>query len=438
MNRRFSRAVYSIEKKRRNILWKFLMRAFLLVFFGMTLFSSCRLTFAESTLTPEQEEALKKEQEKKKDEYDVIGDRIKTLEKIVNLKEKEESGLLEDARKFHMQSTALEGNITSNERKLADLGQAIETLESTIGEKERTISLQREILSRLLRLYYEKSDQAEFSPLIFLSSPQSVSDVGSDRDAFFSMGNGIQDALAGIIGIRDSLRRDRDLAGKKKVEIESVKLRLEQQNAYLESSQRKKEALAAAVAAEQDKYDTIISNLERQRKEIEDEIEQLDAVRAGKIDLNSIPSFSSGILGYPVKDHRKSQGYGKTTFTRWYTFHNGIDFADAIGTPILSAEKGKVVATGDNGKYAYGKWVAIEHENGLTTLYGHLSKQIAKKGERVDRGEKIGLMGSTGYSTGPHVHFSVFSSDSFEIVESKKVKGLMIPTGAHINPAKYL
>ena len=217
-----------------------------------------------------------------------------------------------------------------------------------------------------------------------------------------------------------------------------MKLRLEQQNSYLESAKRKKESLAATAAAEQTKYEAVISDLEKQRKAIEDEIEELDAARAGKIDLNSIPGFGSGVLGYPVKDPRVSQKYGKTTFTRWYTFHNGVDFADDTGTPILSAEDGKVVATGDNGKYAYGKWIAIEHKNGLTTLYGHMSKQLVSKGKSVKRGDKIGLMGSTGYSTGPHLHFSVFSNDSFEVVESKKIKNLMIPTGAHINPTKYL
>ena len=231
---------------------------------------------------------------------------------------------------------------------------------------------------------------------------------------------------------------EHELASEKKVQIASVKFQLEQQNAYLENSRRNKETLAAQAAADQEKYSNIVSDLEKQRKAIEDEIEQLDAARAGKIDLSSIPNFSSGVLGYPVKNPRISQKYGKTTFTKWYTFHNGMDFADAVGTPILAAEDGKVVGMGDEGKYAYGKWVAVEHDNGLTTLYGHMSKQLVKNGEKVDRGEKIGLMGATGYATGPHVHFGVYTSESFEIVKSSSIKGLLIPTGAHINPAKYL
>lgn len=389
-------------------------------------------------LTQDQKDALDKKSDQLDDKYDFLGDKIKTLKKVVTLKEKEEAQLVTEAKRLDAQSNALEGNITDNERKLANLGQEIESLESRIGEKEKMIVSQKRLLTDILRSYYESQTQSGIPPSFLLASSEETEDVFFSRDRFFEIGVGIRGTLSGVVGLRDTLFREQDLAREKKVEIESVKLRLEQQNSYLEGAKRKKETLAAQASAEQTKYEAVISDLEKQRKAIEDEIEELDAARAGKIDLSSIPGFGSGVLGYPVKDPRKSQGYGKTTFTRWYTFHNGVDFADSVGTPILAAEDGKVVATGDNGKYAYGRWVAIEHKNGLTTLYGHMSKQLVSKGKSVKRGDKIGLMGSTGYSTGPHVHFSVFSSNSFEVVESTKVKNLMIPTGAHINPVKYL
>ena len=86
----------------------------------------------------------------------------------------------------------------------------------------------------------------------------------------------------------------------------------------------------------------------------------------------------------------------------------------------------------------YGKWIAIEHEfdgKELVTIYGHLSKKRVDKGDKVDEGDKIGDIGSTGYSTGPHLHFGVYSADQFEI---SKINGRDIPTGAHVNPMRYL
>ncbi len=396
------------------------------------------VSHADTTLTPEQEDALKKAQNEKEDALDALKNKIKTYQKIVNLKDKEHDQLAAQAENLAAQSDVLQTDITSNERRLADLGQQIESLESRVKEKENVIGVQKNLLADILRSYYTSQVQSTGISSIILASPDTFDALLFGRDRLFEAGTGVQEALSNITNLRNALVREHDLASEKKVEVASVKFQLEQQNAYLENSRRNKETLAAQAAADQAKYSDIVSDLEKQRKAIEDEIEQLDAARAGKIDLSSIPNFSSGVLGYPVKSPHKTQGYGKTTFTKWYTFHNGVDFADAVGTPVLAAEDGEVIAMGDEGKYAYGKWIAIQHKNGLTTLYGHLSKQSVKKGERVDRGEKIGLMGSTGYSTGSHVHFGVYTSESFEIVKSSSVKGLLIPTGAHINPEKYL
>ncbi len=414
--------------------------------FAVCFVPSRNCSHAEVTLTPEQEDALKKAQNEKEDALDELNDQIDLNKKAANLKGKESDQLAAQAAQLAAQSDTLQGNITNNERRLADLGQQIESLESRVKEKEKAIGVQKDILANVIRSYYDSQAQAVGIAPILLSSPNDFDRLLSGRDHLFETGEGVRETLSGIVNLRNSLVREHTLANEKKVEIASVKFQLEQQNAYLENSRRNKETLAAQAAADQAKYSDIVSDLEKQRKAIEDEIEQLDAARAGKIDLSSIPNFSSGVLGYPVKSPHKTQGYGKTTFTKWYTFHNGVDFADAVGTPVLAAEDGEVIAMGDEGKYAYGKWIAIQHKNGLTTLYGHLSRQLVKKGEDVDRGEKIGLMGSTGYSTGPHVHFGVYMTakddddpdNDFKVVESKVVKGLMLPTGVHINPEKYL
>jgi murein DD-endopeptidase MepM/ murein hydrolase activator NlpD len=93
--------------------------------------------------------------------------------------------------------------------------------------------------------------------------------------------------------------------------------------------------------------------------------------------------------------------------TQYYTWrHTGVDIAGAIGTPIYAAEDGVVETAGWN-KGGYGYYIIIDHDNGLKTLYGHNSKLLVSAGERVIRGQQIANIGSTGRSTGPHLHFEV-------------------------------
>lgn len=86
-------------------------------------------------------------------------------------------------------------------------------------------------------------------------------------------------------------------------------------------------------------------------------------------------------------------------------FHSGIDFGAPTGTPIYAYQAGLVEFAG--WKNGYGKAVIINHGAGKSTLYGHASKIVVRKGERVDAGETIAKIGSTGFSTGPHLHFEV-------------------------------
>lgn len=98
-----------------------------------------------------------------------------------------------------------------------------------------------------------------------------------------------------------------------------------------------------------------------------------------------------------------------TYFSSW---HNGIDIANSAGTPVHAAQAGRVVYSGwDNSGFGY--MVRIDHGNGLQTLYGHASRLIVRAGQYVQQGQIVMLMGSTGHSTGPHVHFSVFQGSSY-------------------------
>lgn len=111
-------------------------------------------------------------------------------------------------------------------------------------------------------------------------------------------------------------------------------------------------------------------------------------------------------IGAPVQG-RLSSGYGKrrSPFSRRRSMHHGIDFAVDYRTGIAATADGVIKKAGYIG--AYGRTVVIDHGNGFETLYGHMTKIKVKIGDKICRGQQIGLAGSTGRSTGPHVHYEI-------------------------------
>jgi len=105
--------------------------------------------------------------------------------------------------------------------------------------------------------------------------------------------------------------------------------------------------------------------------------------------------------------------------SRWGTFHYGIDIANRIGTPIYSVADGVVIEAGPAS--GFGLWVRVRHTDGTITVYGHVDRILAKEGQHVQAGDQIATLGNRGESTGPHLHFEVWT-----------------PTGTKINPLPWL
>jgi murein DD-endopeptidase MepM/ murein hydrolase activator NlpD len=111
--------------------------------------------------------------------------------------------------------------------------------------------------------------------------------------------------------------------------------------------------------------------------------------------------------GVGGEDGRLTSGFGSRfhPILGYVRFHDGVDLAASAGTPIVAAADGRVVGAGWRG--GYGQEVQIAHAGGVQTLYGHMSRIAAHAGELVHKGQVIGYVGSTGLSTGPHLHFEV-------------------------------
>ncbi|RKD22897.1 hypothetical protein BEP19_11720 [Ammoniphilus oxalaticus] len=154
-------------------------------------------------------------------------------------------------------------------------------------------------------------------------------------------------------------------------------------------------------------YEIVEENgLEIEKKVIDEQIISEPISKIMQRGTKVKPDRGSGSFLWPTNGGRISSVYGQ----RWGRMHKGIDIAGVSDRTIKAADNGRVASAGWNGNY--GNCVIIDHGNGYRTLYGHLSSIDVSVGHVVERGEKVGVMGSTGHSTGVHLHFEVIQNGS--------------------------
>lgn len=162
----------------------------------------------------------------------------------------------------------------------------------------------------------------------------------------------------------------------------------------------------------------LVSSLEQLGQEVERQQERLAALENLLLDrkLNAAVTPS----GWPVQGGWISSGFGVRAdpFNGHQSMHEGVDIASRMGSPVLAVGDGVVTHSGE--RAGYGLLVEITHESGLVTRYAHTSATLVKVGDRVKKGQSIALVGSSGRSTGPHLHFEV------------------VRNGIPVNPMRYL
>lgn len=311
----------------------------------------------------------------------------------------------------------------------------IEELKNQIGLKQDDINGTKDHLAYVLR-QLNSADNASFLSLLFTA--RSFSDLFSQQEYLLNLQNDVYANLGNLRTFKTQLESFKGTQEQEKERLSTLQDDLGNQSAIVNNQKKDKQALVNQTKNQENKYQGLIADIAKQRAGTENEITTLEAKLRLAIDRSKLPT-GTGILQWPLDSIRITQGYGQPNWNAAYTFHNGIDLGAPIGTPVKASAAGKVVGVGDDGRYAYGKWIAIDHGTlNITTLYGHLSFQKVKVGQIVSVGDVIGYTGNTGYTTGPHLHFSVFVSNTFTLLESTSVKGLMIPVGGTIDPTEYL
>ena len=149
-------------------------------------------------------------------------------------------------------------------------------------------------------------------------------------------------------------------------------------------------------------FESKIKDISRSLDDRSDKLGVFDSVlMAGRLAAKAIPTTLPVETGY----HSSNFGYRIDPFNGRQAFHTGVDFIAASGSEILAAAGGVVAAAEIHPEY--GKMIDIDHDNGLTTRYAHLSKMVVKVGDVVLKGQRIGALGQSGRATGPHLHFEV-------------------------------
>ncbi len=169
------------------------------------------------------------------------------------------------------------------------------------------------------------------------------------------------------------------------------------------------------------------------------------------VSKSGYPEPKAGLMAWPLDNVFITQRFGRTSgSSRLYASgtHNGVDFRASVGTRVKNVLGGTVVGVGNTdlyrGCYSFGKWVMVQHDNGLSTIYAHLSVISVNNGQRLATGDIIGYSGNTGYSTGPHLHITVYATEGVRIekyTSSRGCKQATIPLAdikAYLDPFSYL
>ncbi len=201
---------------------------------------------------------------------------------------------------------------------------------------------------------------------------------------------------------QDEIQRQQQQVNVQKQQIAYLKLQLEAQKNDLNNQAKVQDDLVTKLAKDR----AILENAEAQLEQDAQTLTLLIQQRLGYVIPQPGAIVPTGRLAYPIRAPITSNfGWRVHPILGTQKFHNGLDFGAPTGTPIQAAERGTVIFAGWYG--GYGNAVIIDHGNGATTLYAHASRLTVQEGQVVQQGQVVALVGSTGLSTGPHLHFEV-------------------------------
>ena len=363
----------------------------LLPIFSMIAGNASAVTQSEiDALKKEQQESQAKQQELKEQLADVEADQQAAQQKRELLTQ---------------QLNAINAEIKNIDAQIAYYDGEIAQKEEERKEAEAREQEQYELFCQRVRLMEEEGTVSYWSILFNAENFSDLLDRIADVDAVMDYDNAVMDQL---IATRQELER-------LQAELESARA---EEQAAKEQQEAKKAEQQAKVAEAQKLLDQINANIEEVNRQLDEESAAAADIQAEiakkqkqleeqRKQQNIVISSETGYL-WPLPGYYRlaSQfGYRIHPITGVAHSHTGIDIPASGGTSILAAKSGQVVTSAYH--YSYGNYVVIDHGNGNSTLYAHMRSRAVSEGQMVTQGQVIGYVGTTGSSTGNHLHFEV-------------------------------
>ncbi len=362
----------------------------------------------------------------------VIDDKKKKIDEV----EAEIRRYTGDMARLDQEATTLDLKIkiSSDEIEVTNLGiektgaeieqtdSQIQITKQQVEEKEKDLQYQRNILSSLIRDLRHFDDNR--SSLTMLLRSSTFSDFLKFQEQTLSYQADVKNMYDKVKALKDDLLAKKYELEDHQKEQMALKAQLDEQHNELERQRKDNESLLTKTQKREDKYQELIGESAEKQKKLAAEIQTLEqelmTSRGGSTPAGP-PSIGAGLLREPMKGALGSisQSYGLTGYAKSGVYgyngdgspriHAGVDFAEPCGTTVVAVADGQVFGTGSL-TYGFGNWIVLFHPKlNLYSLYGHLSRGAVAPGQIVKQGDIIGFEGTTGFSTGCHLHLGIYT-----------------------------
>ncbi|OPJ55232.1 murein hydrolase activator EnvC family protein [Alkalithermobacter paradoxus] len=330
-----------------------------------------------------------------------VNQSINNINKAINENKKEQKSVEEQIRALEVEINEREREIAKINSELKETERQIRSTQKEINEIEKNIEENNEMLGRRLKVMYKVSDVGYLDVLF---SSKDITELLSNLDMIKKIVNHDKELL-------EELRKSKEVVEAKKLRLENdqkkivnLKNSIEIEKNRLLVSRGEQNRLKKQLESEQSKLLAQEDELLRYAKSLEKEIQK----------MQSKGDYAGGVLLWPAPGYtRITSPFGNRIHPIFNVprMHTGIDIAAPMGATIVAANSGTVLQADWLG--GYGKTVLIDHGGGIVTLYAHNSTLLVSQGQKVERGQAIARAGSTGNSTGPHLHFEVRKNGAY-------------------------